>query len=125
DCLYPYKELSGCGIGYKLIEALNDKFQLKQDVSEWLDLAALSIAADIVPITGENRVMAYHGLKKINEKPRHGIKALLISKYKPVAAGVEESEAALKPEITITDLVFIAAPRVNAAGRIEHGSKAV
>jgi single-stranded-DNA-specific exonuclease len=125
DCNYPYKELSGCGIGYKLIEALNKTLNLEQDTSEWLDLAALSIAADIVPITGENRVMAYHGLKKINENPRHGIRALLISKYKPVTSGAEESGDTSKTEITITDLVFIAAPRVNAAGRIEHGSKAV
>lgn len=125
DCNYPYDELSGCGIGFKLIEALNTTLDLKLNTSEWLDLAALSIAADIVPITGENRVMAYYGLKQINQQPRHGIKALLASKFKPVLAGSEEQEEVFQSEITITDLVFIAAPRVNAAGRIEHGSKAV
>lgn len=125
DCPYPYKELSGCGIGFKLIQALNYSLNLEQNVFEWLDLTALSIAADIVPITGENRILAFHGLKQINEAPRPGIRALLASKLKPVKAGEDAVEEQAPKEITITDLVFIAAPRVNAAGRIEHGSKAV
>jgi single-stranded-DNA-specific exonuclease len=125
DCNYPYKELSGCGIGFKLIQALNEKHQLEQDIYEWLDLVALSIAADIVPITGENRILAFHGLKRINEQARHGMRALLASKFKPVVAGEQALAGAPEKEINITDLVFIAAPRVNAAGRIEHGSKAV
>ncbi|MFN4123720.1 MAG: single-stranded-DNA-specific exonuclease RecJ [Flavobacteriales bacterium] len=125
DCPYPYKELSGCGIGFKLIQALNHSLNLEQNVFEWLDLTALSIAADIVPITDENRVLAYHGLKQINESPRHGIRTLLASKLKPAKESETATDELAAKEITITDLVFIAAPRVNAAGRIEHGSKAV
>lgn len=125
DCPYPYKELSGCGIGFKLIQALNHSLNLEQNVFKWLDLTALSIAADIVPITDENRVLAYHGLKQINESPRHGIRTLLASKLKPAKESETATDELAAKEITITDLVFIAAPRVNAAGRIEHGSKAV
>ncbi len=108
DCGYPYKELSGCGIGFKLIQAISNS--TKED---YLDLVAISIASDIVPITGENRVLTYFGLKKINSNPRKGIKALLgAAKFK-------------KAELNITDLVFVVGPRINAAGRIEHGKKAV
>jgi len=109
DCDYPYKELSGCGVGFKLIQALAEG---KEDVIEFLDLVAVSIAADIVPITGENRVLAYFGLKKINSNPRKGIQELL-------------DLAERKGEITVTDLVFVVGPRINAAGRIDRGSKAV
>ncbi|MFO0357984.1 MAG: single-stranded-DNA-specific exonuclease RecJ [Sphingobacteriaceae bacterium] len=113
DCPYPYKELSGAGIGFKLIEAYSIKHQL--DVTKcyaFLDLVVTSIAADIVPITGENRVLAYFGLEKINDNPRPGIKALLNLNQ-------------LVKQINITNLVFVLSPRINAAGRIKHGSAAV
>jgi single-stranded-DNA-specific exonuclease len=113
DCEYPYKELSGAGIGFKLIQA----FSLSNDLSQepcykYLDLVATSIAADIVPITGENRVLAYYGLEQINKDPRPGIKALLSINQQKTATN-------------ISTLVFTLGPRINAAGRIEHGSKAV
>ncbi len=113
DCPYPYKELSGCGIGFKLIQAYCQKNSINlQTCYNYLDLVATSIAADIVPITGENRVLAHFGLEIINKNPRPAIKALL---------GLMQQ----KTEITITSLVFGLSPRINAAGRIEHGSKAV
>lgn len=113
DCNYPYKELCGCGVGFKLITALADKMQLPQDyVFENLDLVATAIAADIVPITGENRVLAFYGLKKANENPSHGIKALSFL-------------SGLKRELHINNLVFMIAPRVNAAGRMDDATKAV
>ncbi|PBQ33116.1 single-stranded-DNA-specific exonuclease RecJ [Sphingobacteriaceae bacterium] len=113
DCPYPYKELSGAGIGFKLIQAYSQKNNLPQEKCyNYLDLVATSIAADIVPITGENRVMAYFGLEQINSDPRPGIKALLnINQQKNPA--------------NISTLVFTLGPRINAAGRIDHGSKAV
>lgn len=112
DCEYPYKELCGCGVGFKLVQALAEKRgQTINDILEYLDLAAIAIAADIVPITGENRVMAYYGLKVINQSPRNGIKAMI--------------EQVNKKELTITDVVFGIAPRINAAGRIKHGNFAV
>lgn len=112
DCNYPYKELCGCGVGFKLIQAISkNKSETIQDLIPYLDLVAVAIAADIVPITGENRIMAYFGLEVINTNPRIGIKALL--------AQVK------KPTLTITDVVFIIAPRINAAGRINHGNEAV
>ncbi|MDF0714909.1 single-stranded-DNA-specific exonuclease RecJ [Muricauda sp. 334s03] len=112
DCEYPYKELCGCGVGFKLIQALGAK-QGKSidDILLYLDLVATAIAADIVPITGENRVLAYFGLMVINENPRTGIKALI--------------DQTKKRELTITDVVFIIAPRINAAGRMKHGQHAV
>ena len=113
DCPYPYKELSGCGIGFKLIQAYSQKNNINLQICfNYLDLVATSIAADIVPITGENRVLAHFGLEIINKNPRPAIKALL---------GLMQQ----KTEITITSLVFGLSPRINAAGRIEHGSKAV
>jgi single-stranded-DNA-specific exonuclease len=113
DCHYPYKELCGCGVGFKLIMALADRMKLPEDyVFENLDLVATAIAADIVPITGENRVLAYYGLKKANENPNYGIKAL----------GFLSS---LKKELHINNLVFMIAPRVNAAGRMDDAEKAV
>lgn len=112
DCEYPYKELCGCGVGFKLIQALASKEgKTAHDLTEYLDLVATAIAADIVPITGENRVFAYFGLQVINEVPRHGIKAILKQVKKEV--------------FTITDVVFIIAPRINAAGRMKHGNHAV
>lgn len=113
DCPYPYKELSGAGIGFKLVQAYSIDHKLPlEKCYNYLDLVATSIAADIVPITGENRVMAYYGLEKINSNPRPGIKALL---------NINQSKNAT----TISTLVFTLAPRINAAGRIEHGSKSV
>ena len=112
DCPYPYKELCGCGVGFKLIQALAIKGQVHIDhLIKYLDLVATAIAADIVPITGENRVLAYYGLKVINSAPRLGIQAIL--------------QQVKKPEFTINDVVFIIAPRINAAGRMKHGNHAV
>lgn len=112
DCAYPYKELCGCGVGFKLIQALSAKRgQSLRDLIPYLDLVATAIAADIVPITGENRVLAKFGLEVINKNPRPGIKALI--------------KNVKKQELTITDVVFIIAPRINAAGRIKHGNHAV
>ncbi|SHK97943.1 single-stranded-DNA-specific exonuclease RecJ [Myroides odoratimimus] len=109
DCLYPYKELCGCGVGFKLIQALNTIQGLSfASIEHYLDLVATAIAADVVPITGENRVLAYYGLKVINESPRPGIKALM--KLYDLAT------------YTMTDIVFKLAPKINAAGRIEHGN---
>ena len=113
DCNYPYKELCGCGVGFKLISALAPQFGLSDDdIYESLDLVATAIAADIVPMTGENRVLAYYGLKKANENPNNGIKALGFL-------------SGLKTELHINNLVFIIAPRVNAAGRMDDARKAV
>lgn len=112
DCFYPYDELCGCGIGFKLIQALGQHFGHGIEVLyPYLDLVATAIAADIVPITGENRVLAFFGMRVINDAPRCGIRAL--------TAGIK------KREITISDVVFVLAPRINAAGRIRHGSHAV
>lgn len=113
DCNYPYKELCGCGVGFKLISALTAQFGLPdKDACEYLDLVATAIAADIVPMTGENRILAYYGLKKANEDPNNGIKALSFL-------------SGLKKELHINNLVFMIAPRVNAAGRMDDARKAV
>lgn len=112
DCNYPYDELCGCGIGFKLIQALGtNRNQTIDDLIPYLDLVAAAIAADIVPMTGENRVLAYFGLQVINSEPRPGIKALIFQLK--------------KQSLDITDVVFIIAPRINAAGRIKHGNHAV
>ena len=112
-CQYPYKELCGCGVGFKLITALAQVLQLDfEKINKFLELVAIAIAADIVPITGENRVMAYYGLRLINSSPSPGIKALIELGY-------------LKKELSITNVVFVIAPRVNAAGRMDDGKKAV
>lgn len=114
DCDYPYKELCGCGVGFKLMQALAETLQLPDDsYLEYLGMVATAIAADIVPITGENRVLAFYGLKKVNENPSTGIKALL---------DLAESK---KEQIKISDLVFMIAPRINAAGRMDDARKAV
>lgn len=114
DCDYPYKELSGCGIGFKLAQAFCIKNNIDiETVYHFLDLVVTSIAADVVPITDENRVLAHYGLKQLNANPRPGIKALL-------AFGKGDNK-----ELDVSTLVFTIAPRINAAGRIEHGSKAV
>ena len=125
DCHYPFKELSGCGVGFKLIQALGIKMGLKKEKAyAYLDLVAVSIAADIVSLTGENRVLAYFGLKKINRKPSIGIYALFKS------AGLKENEdpkskLLFEREININDLVFVLGPRINAAGRIESATDSV
>lgn len=112
-CPYPYKELSGCGIGFKLISALaQKKGRPMQEVYAFLDLVATSIAADIVPMTGENRILAFHGVKQVNETPSAGIKALI-------------QLSNLKEKLTTSNLVFVIAPRVNAAGRMDDARKAV
>lgn len=112
DCSYPYDELCGCGVGFKLIQALGqNRNETIEDLVPYLDLVATAIAADIVPITGENRVLAYFGLKVINSEPRPGIKALV--------------HQVKKKTLDITDVVFIISPRINAAGRIKHGNHAV
>ncbi|MBK8774990.1 MAG: single-stranded-DNA-specific exonuclease RecJ [Chitinophagaceae bacterium] len=112
-CFYPYKELCGCGVGFKLITALAEKLFIPQDkIFTYLDLVATAIAADIVPITGENRVMAFYGLDVINKNPRPGIKALI------ELGGVNK-------KLSINTVVFVIAPRVNAAGRMDDARKAV
>lgn len=113
DCNYPYKELCGCGVGFKLISALAPQFGLGNNaVLEYIDLVATAIAADIVPMTGENRVLAFHGLEKANQNPNKGIKALM-------------QLSGLVKDLRINNLVFMIAPRVNAAGRMDDARKAV
>ncbi len=114
DCNYPYKELSGCGIGYKMLQAFCQKYHEDEmpRLNKMLDLVAVSIAADIVPITGENRTLAFFGLKQINTDPSPGIKQLL-------------ENSTIKSEITIDDIVFKLAPRINAAGRMDDAKNAV
>ncbi len=114
DCHYPFDELSGCGVGFKLVQALCKNWELPD--SEWqplLDILAISIGADIVPIVGENRILAYYGLQLINTKPRPGLKLLIDLTGKKTK------------DLTITDVVFMIGPRINAAGRISHGRLAV
>jgi len=112
DCNYPFKELCGCGVGFKLIQALaSKKGETIEDLLLYLDLVATAIGADIVPIVDENRILAFHGLKVINQNPRPGFKAII--------------EQVKKGTLTITDVVFIIAPRINAAGRMKHGNHAV
>ena len=117
DCEYPYKELSGCGVGFKLITALSMRLGRPiEEVYELLDYVAVSIAADIVPITGENRVLAYFGLIQLNKNPRPGIAAVLRQ---------AEQKNVVDKELTISDLVFLIGPRINAAGRLEKASDSV
>ncbi|MBZ9652721.1 single-stranded-DNA-specific exonuclease RecJ [Psychroflexus montanilacus] len=108
DCNYPYDELCGCGVGFKLIQALHIKIGKPQkEIYKYLDLVATAIGSDIVPITGENRILAHFGLKLINSRRRPAFKAIL--------------EQTKKSELTITDVVFMIGPRINAAGRMKHG----
>ncbi|MDR2383527.1 MAG: single-stranded-DNA-specific exonuclease RecJ [Prevotellaceae bacterium] len=114
DCNYPFSELSGCGVGFKMLQA----FCLVNNIScselyPYMDLLAVSIASDIVPVTGENRILAFYGLKQLNENPRRGLKAILKT------AGLEGQK------VTIDDVVFKIGPRINAAGRMESGKAAV
>ncbi len=137
DCTYPYKELSGCGVGFKLIQGIAVRKNIElSSLYKYLDLVAVSIASDIVPITGENRIMASYGLKWLNSRPRPCFEEIL--KY----ANVIKKDIAHNPdsvpvdfynsedcffcrELTISDLVFLIGPRINAAGRIESGRNAV
>ena len=113
DCNYPYKELCGCGVGFKLISALAQHLNIDEEhFFCYLDLVAVAIAADIVPITGENRILAYYGLEKINSSPNPGIKALIF------LGGIQK-------KLSINNVVFVIAPRVNAAGRMDDAKKAV
>lgn len=113
DCNYPYKELSGCGVGFKLIQAYTKAHQLEESsLYAYLDLVVVSIAADIVPISGENRILAYYGLDRINNTPRPGLKALILL-------------ARLEKDIQITEIVFKIGPRINASGRLEHAKASV
>lgn len=112
DCSYPYKELCGCGIGFKLIQALGEELGLEEiDLIPYLDLVATAIGADIVPLDGENRTLASLGLEQLNNSPRPGFKAIIDQ------VGIEQ--------LTLTNVIFIIAPRINAAGRMNHGSQAV
>lgn len=113
NCNYPYKELSGCGIGFKLLQALAQSMDIPQeDVYKWLDLVAVSICADIVPIDGENRILTYYGLKKLNHEPLPGLKALI-------------DIAGLRRNVDVSGVVFGIAPRINAAGRMHHAGDVV
>ncbi|WP_439489293.1 single-stranded-DNA-specific exonuclease RecJ [Algoriphagus sp.] len=113
DCDYPYKELSGAGVGFKLIQAIALKRGIdSSQLDAYLDLVAVSIAADIVPITGENRILAYYGLDRLNNTPRPGLKALMLSSN-------------LEKDIGISDVVFKIGPRINASGRLEHAKASV
>jgi single-stranded-DNA-specific exonuclease len=113
DCTYPYKELSGCGIGFKLIQAYALKYDIPfEQVSSYLDLVAVSIASDIVPITGENRILAWHGLLKLNTEPCKGLMALM-------------NISGRKENLSIMDVVFTIGPRINAAGRIDDAKHSV
>ncbi|MBK6341547.1 MAG: single-stranded-DNA-specific exonuclease RecJ [Flavobacteriales bacterium] len=113
DCPYPFKELSGCGIGFKLMQGFAQRNGIPfEDLESSLDLVAISTACDIVPVTGENRILSHFGLKQINDQPRHGVRAIM-------------GMAGVKKRLGVGDLVFAIGPRINAAGRIEHGRQAV
>ncbi len=112
DCAYPYKELSGCGLGFKLMQAYARAFRTEEEVYRYLDLVAVSIASDIVPINGENRILAYYGIQKLNNNPHPGLAAL-------------KEIAGLQNGVDVTGIVFALGPRINAAGRMAHASAAV
>ena len=114
DCNYPYKYLSGCGVGFKLIHAYSLKNNIPfENILKYIDLVAVSIASDIVPLTGENRILTYYGLKKLNENPCTGLKAIIS------VSGIDDKE------INVNDIVFKIGPRINAAGRMESGKQVV
>lgn len=112
DCTYPFKELSGCGIGFKLIQAYARRFRKEEEVFKYLDFVAVSIASDIVPISDENRILAFHGLEQLNNNPSPGLKAL-------------KEISGLKQDLDISGVVFTLGPRINAAGRVAHAKGAV
>lgn len=125
DCNYPFNELSGCGVGFKLVQGFEKNNNISPlDIFDLLDLVAVSIAADIVPVTGENRTLAYYGLKQLNFFPRPGIEAIL--KYSNVKKQNDiDSDQFFNRELTISDLVFLVGPRINAAGRIKNARNSV
>ncbi|MFA4851135.1 MAG: single-stranded-DNA-specific exonuclease RecJ [Bacteroidales bacterium] len=127
DCVYPYNELSGCGIGFKLAQAYAQKNNIPfSEIEQYLDLVVISIASDIVPVTGENRILAYFGLKLLNSNPRSGLEAILtFSGIKRLDKTITNQEQIFSRLLTINDLVFLIGPRINAAGRIEDGKNAV
>ena len=112
DCDYPFKELSGCGIGFKLLQGFARKYAVEEDIYKYIDLVAVSIASDIVPINGENRILTYFGLQKLNQNPLPGLKAL-------------KEIAAIKNDLDVSGVVFTLGPRINAAGRVAHARGAV
>ncbi len=112
DCDYPFKELSGCGLGFKLLQAFAKKYRDQEELYDYLDLVAVSIASDIVPINGENRILAHFGLLKLNKNPRPGLKAL-------------KEIAAIKNDLDVSGVVFTLGPRINAAGRVAHARASV
>jgi len=113
ECNYPYKELCGCGVGFKLMTALTEQLHLNNEAYlQYIDLVAIAIAADIVPVTGENRTLAFFGMQKVNTNPSVGIEALL-------------NMSKAKTPMSLTSLVFVIAPRINAAGRMDDAKKAV
>lgn len=130
DCPYPFKELSGCGVGFKLMQALSSRNHIPfNNVLQYLDLVVVSIASDIVPIVGENRILAYYGLRLMNKKPRPGLNAIL-----KIATKQDDYSTVIKKEtieespitnLTINDLVFTVGPRINATGRMESGRNSV
>ena len=126
DSTYPFDELSGCGVGFKLVQAFAQKNNIPfRTIKKYLDLVVVSIASDIVKITGENRILAYYGLKLVNSNPRPGIEAIL--KFSNVSKKNENNngEPAFTKNMTISDLVFLVGPRINAAGRIEDAENSV
>ena len=127
DCPYPYKELAGCGVAFKLIQAYASRNEIPfESLEKYLDLVVVSIAADIVPITGENRILAYHGMKLINSDPRPAFEAIL--KHCNITRNVDvdnPSNYFFTRELTVSDLIFLIGPRINAAGRIESGRNSV
>ncbi len=112
DCDYPFKELSGCGLGFKLMQAFARTYRHEEELYDYLDLVVVSIASDIVPITDENRVLAHFGLQKLNQNPLPGLKAL-------------KDIAGTKTDLDISGIVFTLGPRINAAGRVAHARAAV
>lgn len=114
DCNYPFDDLSGCGVGFKLVQAYAQRYGIDfETIVSLLDLLAVSIASDLVSVTGENRILAYYGLKQLNSNPREGLRAMIM------LSGLE------LPHVTIDDIVFKIGPRINAAGRMESGGIAV
>jgi single-stranded-DNA-specific exonuclease len=125
DCPYPFKELSGCGLGFKLAQGYFKRHKLSEDdLDKFLDLVAVSIAADIVPITGENRILAYFGLRRLNFSPRAGFESILFYSN-IIRKSTPDEKTVFTREINISDCVFLIGPRINAAGRIESGNAAV
>lgn len=126
DCQYPFKELSGCGVGFKFMQAFSQSNNIEfSRLTPYLDLLAISIAADIVEITDENRILAYYGLKSINENPRPGIECILEYSNIKRRQDKDNNNIVFEKELSISDLVFTIAPRINAAGRMDSGKKSV